>query len=107
MKAFLPLCRPTREASAQNIALPLSSPLDDDPPAVGTERWWSERNALTFAKTPGVCLGQANGVSATKVTSRHLRVKYQPFQLIENFSCDGQCFPSEKAALMEEMGRQA
>ena len=107
MKSFLPLRRPTREVSAQGTAVPLSSPLDDDPRAVGSEWWGSEHNALAFAKTPGVSLGQGNWVSVTKLTSRQLRVKVQRFQLVDQVSPDGQYFPSEKGAFMAEMECQA
>ena len=107
MKSFLPLRGPTREASAQHTAVPLLSPLDDDPPALGSERWWSERNTFAFAKTLGVSLGQANGVSITKLTSRQLGVKDQRFQLVEEVSPNGLYFPSKKGTFMAEMERQA
>ena len=74
MQSFLPLHRLSRVASAQGTAVPLSLPLDDDPPFVGSQSRWSERNALTCAKSEVYHWGRRTG-SLTKPTSRQLRVK--------------------------------
>ena len=74
---------------------------------MGSERWWSERNAPAFTKFIGVSLGQADGVSLTKLTTRQLRVKYQRFQLVEEVSPDALYFPFDKGAFMAEKERHA
>ena len=77
MKPFLRPRHLTRVGSAQDTTMPGSSLLDDDPPSMHYDRWWSERNALAFAKSLGVSPGQADAVHVTKLLSRWLPVKDQ------------------------------